>query len=375
MRIVVPFGFYGCGNIGDEATLHGFAQLLERSRVRAGVSVGSRNPAHTARTEPTFRYFRIDTRDPRRWWAKYWATAHAVVGGTPIGDILGDWPLSELTPLVRAIDRWQVPLAFIGVGIESLRQEKSRKIFSREIAPRVQHWSVRCDHDRQRLEDYGVATEAITVAADMAWLIEPVTLDFGREQLRRWKVAMDRPLIGVNLVNENNVFELQPAMRAAVANGLDRLIQTRGARVIFLANEVRDEACFDRAAALQVRAQMKHADQTFVPPNEYFSPRQMMSIIACCQLTLSMRYHFCLFSALQAVPFIAIQRSDKVADLCWDWAWTARLNPPSFSSEEMLEHASRLTSDGASSNEFLRTATRKMKDRALLNLAALNTLN
>ena len=30
MNLVAPFGFYGAGNIGDEATLQGFARLLSR---------------------------------------------------------------------------------------------------------------------------------------------------------------------------------------------------------------------------------------------------------------------------------------------------------------------------------------------------------
>ncbi|HEY5866897.1 MAG TPA: polysaccharide pyruvyl transferase family protein, partial [Candidatus Tectomicrobia bacterium] len=52
-------------------------------------------------------------------------------------------------------------------------------------------------------------------------------------------------------------------------------------------------------------------------------------LIGCCHVTVGMRYHFCLFSALQNVPFIALKRSDKVADLCWDMDWLhgVSLNP------------------------------------------------
>ena len=61
----------------------------------------------------------------------------------------------------------------------------------------------------------------------------------------------------------------------------------------------------------------------------------MMSLIANCRLTLGMRYHFCLFSALQDVPFVALQRSDKVADLCWDL--DGRLAPASTGSGSTIE--------------------------------------
>ena len=210
MNIVAPFGFYGCGNIGDEATLNGFASLLAKCGVRARVSVGSGNPAHTARVEPAFSYFRTNRRDPRRWWAKLRASAHAIIGGTPIMDVLGEWPLCELTPHVRSIDRWKVPLVFVGVGIERLRLRQSRHIVSAEIIPRVRHWSVRCDRDKQRLVDYGVSPDVITVAADAAWLIDPVTAEFGRDYLQNLGVDPANPLIGVNLVNENSMFDQQP---------------------------------------------------------------------------------------------------------------------------------------------------------------------
>jgi len=374
IRIVAPFGFYGWGNIGDEATLSGFARLLALSGVRARVAVASHNPAHTARVEPTFSYFDASSRDPRRWLAKLRATAHAIVGGTPIMDIEGDWPLRDLAPLVRSIDRWKVPLAFIGVGTESLRLDKSRRIVADEIAPRAAHWSVRSDRDRRRLTDYGVPAQLITVAADMAWLIEAATPEFGRDHLQRLGVDPGKSLIGVNLVNENLVFDRQPQMVDALATALDELAATMDARVIFLANEVREDATFDKAAATKVIARMKRSDRAVLVPNRYLAPRQMMSIIGCCALAISMRYHFCLFSALQGVPFIAIERSDKVADLCWDIDWPARVAPPRFDAAEIVAHGKRLRQATSALTGRLHSSVQKMRGRALRNVAALNAL-
>jgi polysaccharide pyruvyl transferase WcaK-like protein len=110
-------------------------------------------------------------------------------------------------------------------------------------------------------------------------------------------------------------------------------------------------------------------------PNVYFSPKQMQSIIGCCDLTITMRYHFCLFSALQGVPFVAIQRSDKLSDLCWDIAWPAAVVPPAFSAEELVDHAQRLTCrDRGNSIEHLSCAVRIMKERALRNSETLSAL-
>ena len=374
MRIVAPFGFYGWGNIGDEATLNGFSRLLAMSNTRARVSLGSRNPSHTAQVEPDFRYFIPAGRDPRRWWAKLWASAHAVVGGTPIMDVLGDWPLSELTPLVRSIDRWQVPLAFIGVGVENLRFDRSRRIMANEIAPRVRCWSVRSDRDRQRLLEYGVQADTITVAADMAWLIEPVTKDFGVAQLQRWGIDPEKPLVGVNLVNENSVFEQRPQFVKHLAEALDKLVESLGVQVVFLSNEVRTDSCFDKASAQSLMSCMRNSAAAFVAPNIYHSPREMMSIIACCRATISMRYHFCLFSAIQGVPFFAIERADKVADLCWDLQWVHR-TPPEQLDGDMIDSIKEMINLPAERNSTeLNRRVAGMRERAQRNLIALQAL-
>jgi polysaccharide pyruvyl transferase WcaK-like protein len=375
VNIVAPFGFYGCGNIGDEATLNGFASLLAQCGMPAQISVGSRNPAHTARVEPAFRYFRTDCHDPRRWWAKLRASAHVVVGGTPIMDVLGDWPLSELTPLVRSIDHWRVPLAFVGVGVENLRLGESRRIVATEIAPRVRHWSVRCDRDRQRLVDYGVSPGVITVAADSAWLIEPVTAEFGRDYLHRLEVDLDSPVVGVNLVNENSMFDQHPQMVGALAAALDELACKLNARILFLSNEIRADSSFDKAAALQVIGRMTRADRAMLAPNDYLSPREMMSIIGCCDLTMSMRYHFCLFSVLQGVPFIAIERSDKISDLCWDMGWLARIMPPRLDPLEIVVHGMKLYDSASVIKWQLQQSAKEMRERSLRNTCALAALS
>lgn len=374
MNLVVPFGFYGAGNIGDEATLKGFARLLALSDTTARVSVASRNPAHCARVEPAFGYFSPGGHDPRRYWAKLRASANAVVGGTPIMDVLGDWPLCELSPLVRAMDRWKTPMTFIGVGVESLRSLKSRQIVADEISPRVKYWTVRSDRDRERLITFGVSEEAVTTTADLAWLIEPAPAGFGLEQLKEWGIEFRGPLIGVNLVNENSVFDERPDLADQLAAALDGFIESIGAEVVFLSNEVREDLTFDKAAGLRVIARMKYANHAVLASNKYFSPQEMMSVIGCCCLTLSMRYHFCLFSVLQQVPFIAIERTDKVSDLCWDLEWPARVKPLEFSASDIFEHGMSLAESKEVTDLQLGQIRGIMRDRSLNNVVALDAL-
>ena len=220
----------------------------------------------------------------------------------------------------------------------------------------------------------GASDDAITVAADMAWLIDPVTNVFGREQLARLGVDLQRPLVAVNVVNENNVFDHQPHLVDELASALDSVIQQMDARAIFLAQEVRDEPTFDTAAATRVIARMTLSDRAVLIPNEYYSPRELMSIIDCCALSISMRYHFCVLTALQGVPFIAIERTDKLSDLCWDLEWRAALKTSEIEAKTLINHAQRLTEDTGAVRAGLRRRARAMRDRSLRNVLALSAL-
>jgi polysaccharide pyruvyl transferase WcaK-like protein len=289
-------------------------------------------------------------------------------------DVEGKWPLSELAPLVRAVDRWRAPMVFVGVGTEPLQFETSREIVASVIAPRVRHWSVRCDRDRARLVEYGVAPDAITVAADLAWLIDAADCEDGRRRLQQIGADLHAPLFAVNLVNENALFDREPRIVGEFAASLDEIAGRTGGQVLFLSNEVREDSGFDKAAAGRVIAQMRRKDRALLMPNAYVSPREMMSIVGCCSLAISMRYHFLMFSALQGVPFLAIERSGKIADFCWDLRWASRVAPSELDKDSIVCAADRLLHNNALTAEWLRQGVETMRERARRNMVALETL-
>lgn len=373
-RLVAPFGFYGWGNVGDEATLQGFARLAAPYREALRVWVASRNPGHTSRAEPSFRYFAAEGFDPRRWWAQRRADAHVVVGGTPIMDVLGAWPLREVAPLVERAATAGKPVIFLGVGSEGLSRPESRRVVGERLAPRVGGWSVRSERDRRRLIEYGVDPGRVTVTADLAWLLDAVPAEYGRRSLRRLGLNPDHRYIGVNLTNERFVSARSPRLLEQVASALDGLVEDHGVRVLFLANEVREGETFDKAASLLVRARMRHADRATVVPNEYRTPQEMMSLVGCCWATLSMRYHACIFSALQGVPFIAIKRSDKVDDLCWDLQWPYGLSIDALTDRELRNVFGDLVEKGERALDELGEHVATMRERAKTNHMLLDTL-
>jgi polysaccharide pyruvyl transferase WcaK-like protein len=374
VNLLAPFGFYGWGNIGDEATLQGFARVVAQARPEYSVWVGSRNPTHTASVEPSFRYFHAEERSWRRWWAEQRTSAVVVAGGTPIMDCHGEWPLCELVPLVEEASHRRKPVVFVGSGTEQLQREESRRVVTARLAPKVRYWSVRSEPDKARLIEYGVSPERVAVAADMAWLLEPVSPDWGRQQLHAWGVPPTDRLVGVNLVNQKPIPARYPHLLETVASFLDDLVEQHDASILFLANDAKELSGFDRAASLRTLAAMRHRCRTFLVPNQYWAPQDMMSLVANCAMTISMRYHFCLFSALQEVPFIALQRSDKVSDLCWDLRWPYGCELDGLDSQRLAQLADALEEQRAAAIGQLSLRRHLLHDRARANVAALETL-
>jgi polysaccharide pyruvyl transferase WcaK-like protein len=374
MRLVAPFGFYGWGNIGDEATLQGFARLLAHYDPHASAWFASRDPRHTAQAEPSFRYFDASRSSLRRWWANRRADGAVFVGGTPIMDVLGRWPLSEVVPLVAAKAERGMPVAFVGIGTERLQREESRRLIARELAPRIRHWSVRSEHDRERLLAYGVEGDRITVAADLAWTLERSPQDASDRRPECLRAGPDDVLVGVNVTNERFVAERAPRLFVTLAEFLDRLVEKVGARIVFFCNEIREDESFDKAASQLIIGHMRHPERAAILPNEYRTPQQMMALLGACRLAVGMRYHFCVFAAIQGVPFVAIKRSDKVDDLCRDLAWRHGVGLDELDAARLEAMGTELLADGPDAARTMQERVEAMQGRVWRNCVALDVL-
>ena len=222
---------------------------------------------------------------------------------------------------------------------------------------------------------WGVPEPRITVAADLAWLLPPQSDQFGTRTIRELNLFPNERFIGVNLNNEKVVLERDPQFFAKMAAFLDRLIETSHAPVLLFCSEVREGPTFDKAAAEKVRTLMRRPDRAAVLPNKYWTPQELLSLIACCHLVVSMRYHVCLFSALQGVPFIAVQRSDKVRDLCSDIGWPYGVTLDNVDVGVLLDQAAEIEQRRAMLVDRLRTAAGNQARQSLRNNVALDALS
>jgi polysaccharide pyruvyl transferase WcaK-like protein len=289
-------------------------------------------------------------------------------------DYLGAWPLTEIASIVSLAKKNGKKIGCLGVGTETLLYEQSIERLREQIAPLVEHWTVRTDVDMARLTHYGVDERNVTVAADLAWLVSPADTSFGARWLGDLGFRSGRPLVGVNLTNDRSSREQAPELLSVVAEVLDSIIAESDVDVMLFPNEIREGMGFDSWALRDLLSRVSRPDRVISVPNRYWHPQQAMSFVACCTVTLTMRYHFALFSALQGVPFVSLSRLGKLADLCNDLDWPYQVSLKDARADNLKSMLHECIHGGHRLSKMLTEAAEKQVDRAGRNVRSLEVV-
>ena len=308
MSRVVIHGFYGAGNLGDEAIL---AVLL-----RDLATIGHIEPlVFSGWPREVRRLHGTASIDPSRLGglAGRWQLRQAdafVLGG---GGLLKDY--GESSGNVRAWLRWlgraQARVqrtAVWAVGVENLRFRESIRLI-RDTLQDVDLVSVRDESSARRLRDIGV-TRPISVSADPA-----VTLGAAR---RRNRSPNERPRIVVCL---RHWFRYGPALHDepqyqrlldAVAMTLDHAVREWDAHIEFVPFRTvgYDD---DRRVMRAVSGRMRHGDGA-THRDSTPHPVEAAELLASADIVVGMRLHSAILATAAGVPSLALSYMDKVRD-------------------------------------------------------------
>lgn len=298
MRILLS-GYYGFGNIGDEAVLEALLRLC--GTVWKGVEfvVLSAAPGETESCHKV--------RACSRWRpdALFRELVHADLFLSGGGSLFQDatsrrslaYYLAQLE-LARWVDTPRV-VAFQGVG--PLRRESSR----RAVASVLQDASaivVRDPESATLLREVGVLSPPIRVAADPALLLTPQPQDRGKSLLKQCGVPPSRPVLAVSLREWPTLTTALPAVCAALRMVRDR----RNMSLLLLP--------LHRRADLDVcrRVQGDVGERCHVLGEE-LSPAGYVTLLSECALLLGMRLHSLVFAVASGTPVVGLSYDPKVA--------------------------------------------------------------
>ena len=298
-------GYYGFGNLGDEALLQVIVERLRGRWPACEIDVLSGDPEGTARTYGVEATPRMDFARVRGAIER----AGVVLSG-------GGGLLQNATSL-RSL------LYYGGVIRAAIRAGKPTLVFAQSIGP-LDFWgravvrnlcrgltgaTVRDERSRALLGSLlpGVRVER---TADPVFLFEPggEPLDLAAEGL----AGGDAPLVIVSVRRWNG----STATAQALASAVDRLAGRYGARVGFLPLGGPPDA---EAATTVIR---RCASAPMLLPD--YRLDQAAQVIGAASLVIGMRLHALIIAARLGVPFLALPYDPKVTALLEDLRYPAR---------------------------------------------------
>jgi polysaccharide pyruvyl transferase CsaB len=292
-------GYYGFGNLGDEALLGIIIEQLRARWPQCAVDVLSNNPAETARTYGVEATPRAD---------------FSVVGAAiERADIV----LSGGGGLLQNVTSLRSLLYYTGIIRRAIRARKPTMIFAQSVGP-LDFWgklvvrrlcrgvdvaTVRDERSRALLSPLLEGTP-VERTADPVFLFAPgeAPLDLAAEGLG----PESDPLVVVCVRRWNGA----EGTAAALAVAVDRLVEKHGARVAFLPLGGPADA---EASTAVIR---KCSTSPVLLP--HYPLAQAAQVIGRARLLIGMRLHALIIAARLGVPFTALPYDPKVSALLED---------------------------------------------------------
>lgn len=324
-RILIA-GYYGFGNLGDEAILASMVHDLRAQEPSVLVTVVSGSPD---RTRALHRVEAVQWRDIAALQGAVVASDLVLIGG---GGLFHDyWPspsklaltpwhsgLSFLEGIALLCQIEQRPMGIYAVGVGPLRTsmgaEQTRRIFETAVAA-----TVRDTRSHQVLRDIGLSSvEQVLVTADPAFGV-PLPSEETRQRLRdQYWINEGEPIYGV-VLRYWDKGPLGEGWQNEVAGALDRFLAQHEGRVLFIPFQREPSSKYgdDRVVAWQVRQRMYHRSRAVVlDPIE--RPEVGLSLLSCCSVVLAMRLHAAIFAFMCKRPVVGMAYDPKVASLFED---------------------------------------------------------
>ncbi len=356
MRVLLS-GYYGFGNLGDEALLEVIVAQLRLRFPALTIEVLSAQPRATAQT--------LGVKATARW------NARLVREAISRADVVlsGGGGLLQSATSIRSV------VYYAGILREAVKQRRKTMIFAQSIGPLdaigrfvvkqfcrgVDRATVRDARSRALLNEL-LPRMLVERTADPVFLYD---LPAGEVDLAREGLG-DAPYA---VVSVRKIPTLKDGQHA-IARAIDRLAEVHGVRVAFLP--------LGGASDAEVSTNVIRLCRTapMVLPEAPLD--RAAAILRGARVVIGMRLHALILAARFAVPFLAVPYDPKVASLCDDLGypldplWTPGKPPPSEAQVDAL--VDRLMSERDVLSEALAEKMGAVRASAARNFEVLGEL-
>lgn len=364
-RIVVS-GYYGFGNLGDEAIL---ATIVQQLGPRAEVVVLSADPSRTALEHGVRAVGRTDLGAIAQELRG--ASLFISGGGGLMQDVTGPFSVAYYGGLLKMAQWMGVPTMVFGQGVGPIHSAFNRQLVKMAFA-KTRVMTVRDQASVELLEAMKLPRDRVVLTADPVLCLEPA--DPGRIAQIWAGVGLrpDVPTIGISVRPWHTWFERQFKVFSTVISHVARAV---GAQILLLPfQQPGDERITEELRdCLSYRPDEQLSEVAML--HEYLSPQEMLGLIARLDMVVAMRLHAVIMAAASGVPAVGIAYDPKVSHFAALWDF------PVIPSVEALEHAERLEAtlmnlwrDRHAFRERMRGAATEIVGRARLNFEHANRI-
>ena len=321
MRFVVFGGWFGSGNLGDDAILIGLRRVLERIFPRVEIVTLSTDPAHTRRVcdvgakrlmsaRGLFR--RGDASLSAYLQAFMDADACVVSGGTPIYDY-GHLSRGFHFGLPKIT---KTSLICFGVGVKSIESMMGASSV-RMLLQGARLVSTRDALSRDELVRLGVGGR-ISVTGDSGLFLEPAEREDALRLLTESGVDTSRPMTAIcprflstqhrrHYHDPLSSFEVS-RIRRGVAGVADHLLRM-GFEVVFL--PFHRGSVDDDLAEIRAIVSLMHGSDPKIVKRDLL-PGEAMSVLGCMKLVFGLRLHSLILAASLGIPVVGVNYDSKI---------------------------------------------------------------
>lgn len=363
MKFVIS-GFYGLGNTGDEAILEAIIDNLRDEFDNPDITVFSLSPEKTAAEHNVKSVYRAWRRENKEK-VKALKEADILISGGggllqdtyPTKFLFGPLPYYLLIVLLAKLCGTKVMFFSQGIGpVNSTWGKLLMKLF----ANKADFITVRDQYSKDLLHKLGVNKPESVVTADIVFAFQKKEDHSCIESL---PLTGTEKLVAVSVRPWFNHTEHY----SQLAEVVDELIETEGITPVF----VPMEGHHDVKASKFVLEKMKHKESCHLLGPD-FTPNQYLNFISQCHLTIGLRLHSLIFSALAGVPHIGVSYDRKVESLLnrsGMWEYSFRLEE--IDTEKMKENARYMLAHEEELKATVEKNAAVMRDQALENIRLL----
>ena len=290
-------GYYGFGNLGDDAILHAISGLFRQFPVPVRLTVLSNAPSDTVRQYGLCAVPRFSPRELFRTLKE--SDILISGGGSLLQNKTSTRSLLYYLAVIRLAQLLRKPVVVYANGIGPLLGSANRRLVRKAI-DKCALVTLRDHQSLQELRSLGVTRPDLHVTGDPAFTLKPTRQP--RAVLRELGIPDDARVVGISVRNlpDSGNFPEQ------FAKLCDRLALELGKTIVFLVmQESRDEAI-----SRQIQSAMTAPSHLAKTPGD---PGAMLSLIRDMDAVVSMRLHTIIFAAQMQVPVVGCVYDPKVS--------------------------------------------------------------